>query len=586
MSEEVTAVPVDTEVSPDIQKAVVEATGELFDKMMTAMPTMAKAFGGNWDENPGAQRAKEPKAWFNDPFQLLDSIGMGYRANPSQVTYETLRQMTERDTLLSAILLTRINQVASFCRPQENKYSIGFKIRPRGGEKNRRLTDSEKERTRRIEKFLLNMGVDNNIERDGFEQFMRKTVRDRLTYDQTTFEKTRTVGGSLHAIYAVPGDTIRIAHPRDAKGTPPDVAQVRRSIKYVQIVNGEIAAEFTPHELAFCVANPRTSMRVYGYGFPEPQMLINTVTSHIWAEEWNRKAFSQGSTIKGVLNMKGNVPTKMYEAFKRAFTAQVSGVHNAWRTPILNSDGIEFTPMQMSNTEMGYQMWIEYLVKVACAIYQMDPTEINFDLRGSSGQQPMFMSANESQQKVSKDRGLKPLLRFFEDMLNRHVVWCLDDEYEFAFVGLDAKTEEQAIELRMKEAQTYLTMDEVRAKEELPPVEEGQIIANPTYTGWLQNKAMQDQQGQMGGMPGMEGGEEGGPQEEYQGAFNQEPGEEEAAGQQKLQQAAEQKPKMDKDTQRVLRQNDWMSSVRQSVEDNDLRKSEDDEPIVYDVLDL
>lgn len=581
---EPTSVPVPTDVPLAVRKAVEEATGEFTDKLASHSEALMKAF-----EHEASRRTGEPKpkSWFNDPFQLLDSIGMGYRANPSQVTYETLRQMTERDTLLAAIVLTRIGQVSTFCRPQENKYSVGFKIRPRGGDKNRRLRPDEKDRACRIERFMQDMGVDHNIERDGFEQFVKKFVRDRLTYDQACFEKVKTRGNSLHSVYAVPGDTIRIAHPRDAKGTPPDVANIRRTIKYVQVVNGEIAAEFTPHELAFCIANPRTSMRVYGYGFPEPQMLINTVTAHIWAEEWNRKAFSQGSTIKGILNMKGTVPTKMYEAFKRQWTAQVAGVGNAWRTPILNSDGIDFTPVQMSNTEMGYQMWIEYLVKIGCAVYQMDPTEINFDLRASANQQPVFMSSNEAQQKISKDRGLKPLLRFVEDSLNRHVVWCIDDGFEFAFVGIDAETEEQAIELRLKEGQSHLTLNEVRAKEDLPPVKEGgDIVLNPTYTGYLQQMAMQ-QPPPGGGMPGMEGGEqpggEEGPQNPYDNKFGGDPGEEEQQGKAALEQHAnEEKPDgVDPEVLRTLRRNDWMATVHQSQRDSDLKKSTTDNDVLF-----
>lgn len=581
------------ELSPSMQHAIGEATGEYLDKMLST-PDAAKAFGGHYADDEHRRENIKPKAWFNDPFQLLDSIGMGYRANPSQVTYETLRQMTERDTVVGAILGVRIGQVNSFCKPQENKYSIGFKIQPRDKDKRKRLSDSEKERCTRIQNFITHMGLEPNVERDGLRNFMKKSVRDRLTYDQVCWEKTKTRGGGVHEVFVVPGDTIRIAHPRDAKGTPPDVAQLRKMIKYVQIINGEIAAEFTPQELAFCVANPRTSLRTFGYGFPEPQMLITTITAHIWAEEWNRKAFSQGSTIKGVLNMKGNVPPKMYEAFKRQWTAQVAGVHNAWRTPILNSDGIDFTQMQMSNTEMGYQMWIEYLVKIACALYQMDPAEINFDLRGGVGQQPVFMSDNQAQQQESKDRGLKPILEFFEDMINRHIIWCIDPMFEFIFAGLDAKTEEQAIELRQKQGMTTHTLNEMRAMEDLPPVEDGDIVLNPTFTGYKQQLEMAKQQQQMGGMQGGEEEEE--QQQPYENVFGQEPGEEEKDGKQKLQQMDKQQESKDKQQKGVdpktlssLSHNDWTSTIQQSTRDADLKKSLDDleaEVLFYDTLDV
>jgi len=247
--------------------------------------------------------------------------------------------------------------------------------------------------------------------------------------------------------------------------------------------------------------------------------------------------------------------------------------------------------MQMSNTEMGYQMWIEYLVKIACAIYQMDPTEINFDLRGSSGagQQPTFVSNNEAQQKMSKDKGLRPLLRFFEDMFNRHIVHRIDAEFELAFVGLDAKSEAEAIELRQKQGMTHLTINEVRALEDLDPIPSGDVIMNPTYTAYLlQQQAMQTQGGAGGGAPGGGQPPDGGaedqgeqPQQPYANRFGNagsKPTDGAKQGKQTLQAMSDQHRGEDDDADedhdiRMLKKEDWESSVHASVRNNDLRKS-------------
>lgn len=587
---EASAVPVDTAVAPEIQKAVADLTGELFEKINSLESKLVRGAPAQLDENTG-----RAKGWFVDPFAMLDSLGMGYRSNPSPTTYETLRQMVERDTLLSAIVGTRINQMSSFCFEQENKYSIGYVIRPRD-DKSRRLRPDEVPRVQRIKDFITHMGREPNVTRDNFVTFVKKLARDRLTYDQRNFEKVYTRGGDLCEILAHDASTIRIANSpnlsRD-RGGPIPLAEQKKRVLYVQTLNGEPVAEYTPREMAFVIANPRTSVRVGGYGFPEPQMLIQTVTAHLWAEDWNRKAFSQGSTIKGVLNLKGAISREKYDTFKRQWMAQVGGVGNAWRTPILNSDGVEFLPMQLSNTEMGYQMWIEYLVKVGCAIYQMDPTEINFDLRASAGQQPVFMSNNEAQQKVSKDRGLKPLLRDFAGMVNTHIVWLLDPAYEFAFLGLDAETEAQAIELRQKQGQTHVTINELRALDDLDPVEHGDVIANPTFVSYLQQQAMAQQQQQaMGAGAGAGGGGGGQPQDPqqqqqaqpYQGRLG-EAGAPPSAGAKRGQGALnafadEGKPQED-DNMRYLRQNDWAASVHSSLKDNDLKKS--DTPDYFDI---
>lgn len=458
---------------------------------------------------PVPRTEPEPKTWFLDPYQLMDSVGLGYRHHPGPITFDTLQQMTERDPVVAAIIQTRIQQVASFARRQANKYSIGFKISPRDYTK-RKLDDRDRKKIKYLENFILNTGASYDMNRDGFETFIKKFVRDRLTWDQATFEKVRGLPlddkpGKLLRFYATPSATMRIYQPKNRRGTPPNRFEAEKQIQYVQVIDGKIATEYTGHQLAFCVSNPRSDLMTYKYGYTELEMLLNTVTAHLWAEEWNRKAFSQGSTIKGLLNVKGQVPQAQMESFKRNWALQVAGVQSAHKTPMINAEGIEWFPLQLSNTEMGYQLWLEYLIKVACAAFLMDPAEINFDLRGGAGvSQPMFMTTNEAQQKVSKDRGLRPLLRFVADSINRHVIWAIDDDYEFDFVGLDAKTEEQAIELRLKEVQNYKTINETREADDLPPIEDGDIILNPTFTGYKLQKASGGGAG--GGMPGDPGG--------------------------------------------------------------------------------
>jgi hypothetical protein len=453
-----------------------------------------------------------PKSWFNDPYALMDSMGLGYRSNPSAISYETLKQMSEKNSVVSAIVQTRVNQVASFCQPQRNKYSVGFRIQHR--DQKRKLTDSEKEHITHLERFIQNMGEGRDPGRDSFETWARKVVRDRLVYDQLVSEKVLRRNGRPFSIHAVDSATYRIAPAKTRRGAPLTKHEQQYVPQYVQVIDGTIVNEFTRRELIFRVANPRTDLKSYGYGLSELELLINTVTSHLWAEEWNRKVFSQGSTVKGILNVQGKVPAPQMEAFRRQWLTQVSSVSNAWRTPVMNSDNLQWIPLQPSNNDMGFQQWLEYLIKIACAVYLIDPAEINFDSRGGVGSQPMFMTTNEAQQKVSKDRGLQPLLRFLQNTVNEEIIWEMDEDYEFLFVGLDARSESEAIELRMKELGSYKTLNEIRREaDELAPVEHGDTVMNPTYIGLKNQLAMQAQQqaGPPGGMPGMPGAPGGAP---------------------------------------------------------------------------
>lgn len=458
-----------------------------------------------------------PKSWFADPFEMLDQVGLGYRASPNSLSFDTLTQMAEKNVVVAAIHQTRIAQVSAFCQPQANKYSVGFKINHKNPYK--KLSQSEKEYVHNLQRFLLQTGVERERGRDNFDTLIKKLVRDRLTFDQTCMEKVPRRDGRPHAVYAVSGESIRIANPKKKKSTPMEGRDAEDRAAYVQIVDGRQINTYTQRELAFGVANPRTNLSVHGYGFSELEMLIQTITSHLWAEEWNRKAFSQGSTLKGLINFQGNLPSQQLDAFKRQWATQLSGVSNSWRTPILNTEGVQWVPLQPNNNEMGYQGWLEYLIKIACAVYLIDPAEINFDLRGGGGMQaPMFMTTNEAQQKVSKDRGLQPLLRFFQNYINNHIIEELDEDFEFAFVGIDAKTEEQAIELRLKELGSYKTLNEIRAEaEDLAPVPYGETVMNPTYVGYMNQQKQQEQMAAQqaaqgaGGDPNAPGGAPGSP---------------------------------------------------------------------------
>lgn len=531
---------------------------------------------------------EQPKSLFLDPFALMDTLGVGYRATPQSISFETLRTISEKDVIIAAIVGKRVDQISTFTRRQPTKYSVGFEVHRRGRHRGRRLSQSEREKADYIENFILHTGRDPNPEGDNFTSFSKKIVRDSLVYDAAAFEKTKTFGGDPHSFFAIDGATIRFPSPKNSAGTPPSVREAKSRVAYAQYVSGQIWREFTSDQLAYLIRNPRSNVRVYRYGFPEIEVLINTVTSHLWAEAWNRNVFANGSTIKGFVNIQGKVSQEKLASLQRLWDSQAVGTQNAHRLPFINADGLQFIPLQWNNQEMGYQAWLEYLIKIMSAIYNIDPAEIQFDIRGGVGQQPMFMSSNEAQQKVSRDQGLSPLLHWYADAINRHVVWQIDPEYELYFVGLDAKTEEQNMELRAQQVQTTHMLNEVRALDGLAPVPDGDIVLNPVFVGYLaQKQQMAMAQQQAGGAaPGGPAGSDEPPPTEEDRAFFSKPGEEErqATGRlmefNKLGDAGAGKKDDDASEFDRLFQDDWTSDVHAAQKPGDLAKS------FYEVLPL
>jgi hypothetical protein len=252
---------------------------------------------------------------------------------------------------------------------------------------------------------------------------------------------------------------------------------------YIQLINGQIENVYYQDEMAFGVRNPRTDIYIQGYGYGELEQLISIITAHLYAEEYNRRFFTQGSSPKGILNFKGeNLTPDQLEGFRRQWKANLEGINGAWKTPILQAEqGIEWVDLHPTNREMEYGQWLEYLLKVICGVFLMDPAELNFDLHGGVQQTPLFESSQEWKLKASRDRGLKPLLRFLARMINENIIEKIDDHFVLDFVGLDELTEQEKHELRQEQVSSYKTLNEIRRAEDLPDVPDGDTILNPTY---------------------------------------------------------------------------------------------------------
>lgn len=463
-----------------------------------------------------------------DPLSI--QFAMGYKDRRYSLTYEVLKRIPQQLSLIGAILQTRTNQVAQFAAPFRLNKSLGFAVKHKNPA--RLTTKGERDFILSLEQFIYNCGADKpnphtSIVRDDFETFLKKIVRDSLMYDQACFEIVPDRKGLPYEFVAVDASTIRIAASNIdldfssalrtannaytgivpsavANVNPYKTLQVRNPEihdvpAYVQLVNGYIRNMYTNSELAFGVRNPRSDIYIQGYGYGELEQLITIVTAHLYAEEYNRRFFMQGSAPKGILNFKGdNLTPDQLEAFRRQWRANVEGVENSWRTPIMQSEqGVEWIPLHQSNQEMEYSMWMEYLIKITCAVFLIDPAELNFDMHGGVQQTPLFESSQEWKLKASRDRGLKPLLRFIAKMINDNIVTKLDDNFTFDFVGLDELTEQEKHELRKEQVSTYMTLNEIRRAEDLPDVPDGDLILNPTYTTAQQQRrqmAMQEKQ--------------------------------------------------------------------------------------------
>jgi hypothetical protein len=499
------------------------------------MPMVREEISKGWRQIPNAGPSRSSKSWFYDPLTLQYSLG--YKDRRFSLTYDTLKKMAAGLSIVSAIINTRSAQISAFAQPYRLSRSLGFLIKHKDAD--HATTSAEIEHIKDLEKFIMNCGREPNpysrSKRDDFEDFLRKLVRDSLTFDQCCAEVVPDRLGIPYEFLAVDASTIRLASDdryvginssfHERTGFVPSVPSrfqnlyegrqygndevmtaAGEPVSYVQLINGQIENVYSESELVFGVRNPRTDIYIQGYGYGELEQLVTIITAHLYAEEYNRKFFSQGSAPKGLLNLKGdNWTPEMLEEFQRMWQAQVSGAENAWKTPVLQSEGLEWVDLNKTNREMEFGQWMEYLIKITTGVYMIDPAELNFDLAGGVQQTPLFESSSEWKLKASRDRGLKPLLRFFAKIINKHIIDKIDDHFMLEFVGLDELSEDEKHAMLTEQLAAYMTLNEVRRKLDLPDLPNGDVPLNPTYLEACRLANEQEQMEQQGGME--EGGE-------------------------------------------------------------------------------
>jgi hypothetical protein len=135
-----------------------------------------------------------------------------------------------------------------------------------------------------------------------------------------------------------------------------------------------------------------------------------------------------------------------------------------------------------------------------CAVYGINPSEINFDIsRGDSA--PSLSDSgyrNEVILKDTRNSSLRPMLRWIETVINDEILPKynkeLAEEYLFEFVGLDMEDEQKELDRIKAKISTYCTINEIRAEYQLDPEPYGDIILDTVY---LQYRLAKEEQGLM-----------------------------------------------------------------------------------------
>lgn len=471
---------------------------------------------------------------FFDPNDFTGN-GKGFKDSKGILSFETLRRMGDI-YIIRAIVNTRIEQIQNFLHFSEDEQKEGFTIRRKRGlfkddDSKKELTNQDKKIIENIVKFLEKGGWTEKWDNvDNLQTFVRKIAFDSLTLDQLAFEVVRNRGWELQKFRAVDASLIRFLDSVDLrqkesledyrfKGYLPRFCMVWED----QILKNPITREpilYYPWELGFGIRNKSSNIRKNGYGTSELETLVEIITWILWGMQYNGNFFSQGSQPKGFINVKNsNISNSTLNEFRQAWTQTMRGVQNSHRVPVINGIDLEWIDLQKNNRDMEFNDWLKFLIIIGCAVYRMDPSELGFQFKDQA--QIFGQDGQKARLQHSREKGLKPILIFLENVITEYLVSELDENFEFAFTGIEVEDEAAQVELDKKKLEGgMVAMQDIFKKysgREFDP--ENDIILNQVY----QQAATQKQQQEMFGssVPG-EFQEEGVPSEgeEFENPFD------------------------------------------------------------------
>lgn len=435
-----------------VEAKVAERTTELGKTITDHLDTKISKTGAptSTGKKNGAMR------YTLDP--VTQERGIYSRRKPdSSVSFDVLRKFSVQHEVSRAAINYRKRQIAGL------EWSIVS-------------TDTEdttdyKQQTKELERFFRGIGGAGNK----YRKFINKVVEDLLVLDAVALYRQPTLGGKLYDVLPIDATTIRL-RVDETGGTPlpPEIA-------YKQVIRGTVVAEYTTDEMFYDMMNPRTNTP---YGLAPLESLMIIVSSSLKAGLWNLGYLTEGNIPEGFFSVPKEWTPQMIQDFQENWDAVMAGDEAATSKLKFTPEGAYQPSRKMS--DMAWQEFNDWLMKVTCALFDVPPSEIGFTSnKGGLGDK----GSNQIQADAAQNRGLEPLAHFIEEIFTTIVQEDFGlENLKFEYTGLaedeDAKLEAEVAEIKIRSGQR--TLNEIRTDQGLDPFESPEadklMIVNGTPT--------------------------------------------------------------------------------------------------------
>jgi hypothetical protein len=267
--------------------------------------------------------------------------------------------------------------------------------------------------------------------------------------------------------------------------------------EYIYLLGGRPVTGFRADELIISPMFPTSDVRTAGYPRSLVERSVYIILSEIMAMTANSRYFEFGSMAETLIAMKGNYSDKHVKDLESIFQGNLSGINGMYRMPLVAMPGgaqdIEVIPLKQNHRDMLFDVYVQKLTNLCCAIFRMHPSEINEAPRAGDNSGGLNQASQTKQINMSQEQGLETILMHFKTEVYDPVLERIDPDLRTEWDY--GESEQEALTLTQMYA-PITTVNERRKMLDLDPISDkdgGNVIDN----NFIQARAAQEQQAEM-----------------------------------------------------------------------------------------
>ena len=490
-----------------------EAIEKNYSKNGNMMALLQQATGSS-----NKKRAVPRLAFAEDPHNYDHYAGI-YKMKQGLLPDKVIKQLRVQNFLIAGILRARGNSLSMMGHIRKDRFDVGIDVDVKPEFKDHIEPEQMvkiQERIDRFVKILINCGYTDGLEEEekmtlpeyldiqtrnglGFGRFATEMIYEDDKNEKFHRFRPADVGTIYRSVKkgesaeGIRRSSIKLLE--ELSGVKIDVDLLEKDeYSWVQVIDGQPRQAFTAKEMIVYSLYPSSDVEHNGYPVTPLDTIINSVTTHMAIETYNKLYFQNGRANKGMLVINSDeIDQATIEDVKQQFNASINNVNNSFRTPIFGvakEDEVNWVSTVSQQKDGEFQFLFDQTTRNILSAFNMSPDELPgfTHLSRGTNQQGLSESNNEYKLIAARDTGIRPLILKIQDFLNEKLFPIIDKELSqlciINLAGFDAETKQQESTRLQQDMPIHYSYDEVLEeveKEQVGPHMGGNIPFNEFY---------------------------------------------------------------------------------------------------------